>query len=107
MIYLVMPFLEGEPLSEHETRRGPFSVAEGMPLLVQVCHGLQHAHELQIIHRDLKPENIMLVPDGDGEAASRDSARWSWISAWPRSAGPGPRSRSSPRPASCSERPSS
>jgi serine/threonine-protein kinase len=27
-----------------------------------MCHGLQHAHELQIIHRDLKPENVMLVP---------------------------------------------
>ena len=63
LIYLVMPYLEGEPLSEHEARRGPFPVAEGISLLVQVCHGLGHAHELQIIHRDLKPENVMLVPD--------------------------------------------
>jgi serine/threonine-protein kinase len=67
MLYLVMPYLEGEPLSEHETRRGPISVAEGVPLLVQICGGLGHAHELQIIHRDLKPENIMLVPDGTTE----------------------------------------
>ena len=64
LLYLVMPYLEGEPLSEHETRRGPFSAEEGVPLLVQMCHGLQHAHELQIIHRDLKPENVMLVPGG-------------------------------------------
>lgn len=63
LIYLVMPYLEGEPLSEHEARRGPFPVAEGIPLLIQVCRGLGHAHELQIIHRDLKPENVMLVPD--------------------------------------------
>ena len=63
LIYLVMPYLEGEPLSEHEARRGPFPVAEGIPLLIQVCQGLAHAHELQIIHRDLKPENVMLVPD--------------------------------------------
>jgi serine/threonine protein kinase len=63
MLYLVMPYLEGEPLSEHETRRGQYPVAEGIPLLVQVCHGLHHAHELQIVHRDLKPENVMLVPD--------------------------------------------
>jgi serine/threonine-protein kinase len=62
LIYLVMPFLEGEPLSEHETRRGPFPAGEAVPLLLQICHGLQHAHELQIIHRDLKPENVMLVP---------------------------------------------
>jgi eukaryotic-like serine/threonine-protein kinase len=68
LMYLVMPYLEGEPLSEHEARRGPFSVADGIPLLVQVCHGLQHAHELQIVHRDLKPENVMLVPDGTADA---------------------------------------
>jgi serine/threonine protein kinase len=63
MIYLVMPYLEGEPLSERETALGPYPVAEGIPLLVQVCHGLSHAHGLGIIHRDLKPENIMLVPE--------------------------------------------
>ena len=63
LLYLVMPYLEGEPLSERESRQGPFSVADGIPILVQVCQGLQHAHDLQIIHRDLKPENVMLVPD--------------------------------------------
>jgi serine/threonine-protein kinase len=71
LIYLVMPYLEGEPLSEHETRRGPFPVAEGIPLLVQVCQGLGHAHELQIIHRDLKPENVMLVPDPAAPGGAR------------------------------------
>jgi serine/threonine-protein kinase len=65
LLYLVMPFLEGEPLSEHETRRGPFPLGDGIPLLIQMCHGLGHAHDLQIIHRDLKPENVMLVPDSD------------------------------------------
>ncbi len=68
MIYLVMPYLEGEPLSEHESRRGPLGLAEAVPLLIQICQGLQHAHELQVIHRDLKPENIMLVPDGTSDA---------------------------------------
>ena len=63
LLYLVMPFLEGEPLSEHETRRGPYPVDEGVALLIQICHGLQHAHDRGIVHRDLKPENIMLVPD--------------------------------------------
>jgi serine/threonine protein kinase len=63
LLYLVMPYLEGEPLSEHETRRGAYPLADGIPLLVQMCHGLGHAHDLQIVHRDLKPENVMLVPD--------------------------------------------
>ncbi len=75
LIYLVMPFLEGEPLSEHESRRGPFSAAQGVPLLVQICHGLQHAHELRIIHRDLKPENIMLVPVADERPDAESSYR--------------------------------
>jgi serine/threonine protein kinase len=63
LMYLVMPYLPGEPLSEAENRRGPYPVAEGIAILVQMCRGLQHAHALQIVHRDLKPENIMLIPD--------------------------------------------
>ena len=63
MLYLVMPYLPGEALSEYETRRGQLPVEEGVAILAQVCRGLQHAHDLGIIHRDLKPENVMLVPD--------------------------------------------
>jgi len=70
ILYLVMPFLEGEPLSDLEARRGHLSLSEGVPLLIQVCHGLQHAHEQQIVHRDLKPENVMLVPRAAGEAGA-------------------------------------
>src|SRR5947209_16968078 len=70
LIYLVMPFLEGELLSDRELRDGPMSLAAGIDVLRQVCAGLHHAHELQIVHRDLKPENIMLVPvDGGRERA--------------------------------------
>jgi serine/threonine protein kinase len=71
LLYLVMPYLEGEPLSEHESRRGPFPVSDGIPILIQVCQGLQHAHDLQIIHRDLKPENVMLVPDTEAATGFR------------------------------------
>ena len=66
LIYLVMPFLKGELLSDREVRGGPMDIALGVALLQQMCAGLHHAHELQIIHRDLKPENVMLVPDDDG-----------------------------------------
>ena len=71
MLYLVMPFLEGEPLSERETRDGPFPVSDGVPILAQVCLGLEHAHGLGIVHRDLKPENIMLVPETGAEPGVR------------------------------------
>jgi len=66
LIYLVMPYLKGELLSDREVRGGPMDIALGVALLEQVCAGLHHAHELQIIHRDLKPENIMLVAGSGG-----------------------------------------
>src|SRR5438874_279748 len=66
LIYLVMPFLKGELLSDREVRGGPMESQVGVALLRQMCAGLHHAHELQIIHRDLKPENVMLVPDDGG-----------------------------------------
>ncbi|HWP38336.1 MAG TPA: protein kinase [Gemmatimonadales bacterium] len=66
LIYLVMPYLRGELLSDREVKRGPMSVETGVDLLVQVCAGLHHAHQLHIVHRDLKPENVMLVPQPDG-----------------------------------------
>jgi len=70
LIYLVMPFLKGELLSDREMRGGPMDITLGVTLLQQMCAGLHHAHELQIIHRDLKPENVMLV-SGDGGGAER------------------------------------
>lgn len=66
LIYLVMPYLPGELLSDREVRQGALAVDFAVPLLVQMCRGLQHAHDLQIVHRDLKPENVMLVPTDDG-----------------------------------------
>ncbi len=69
LIYLVMPYLDGEMLSDKEARVGPMTLEMAMPFLVQICEGLHHAHGLQIIHRDLKPENIMIVSDGNSERA--------------------------------------
>jgi serine/threonine protein kinase len=72
LIYLVMPFLNGELLSDREVRGGPMDITLGVTLLKQMCAGLHHAHELQIIHRDLKPENVMLVsPPEDGDGTER------------------------------------
>jgi serine/threonine-protein kinase len=66
LIYLVMPYLKGELLSDREVRLGPIATEPGVETLVQCCAGLHHAHQLNIVHRDLKPENIMMVPGGDG-----------------------------------------
>ncbi len=70
LIYLVMPFLDGELLSDREAKIGPVDIELGVEWIVQSCAGLHHAHQFNIVHRDLKPENIMIVKDeGDGEIA--------------------------------------
>jgi len=66
LIYLVMPYLRGELLSDREGKIGPMAPQEGLGYLVQCCAGLHYAHRQNIIHRDLKPENIMLVRESDG-----------------------------------------
>jgi serine/threonine-protein kinase len=66
LIYLVMPYLKGELLSDREVRLGPIAPELGVVWLAEICAGLHQAHQLNIVHRDLKPENIMLVPGPDG-----------------------------------------
>jgi serine/threonine protein kinase len=66
LIYLVMPMLRGELLSDKEVREGAIPLAVGVPIMNQVCAGLHYAHEMQIVHRDLKPENIFVEPQPDG-----------------------------------------
>ena len=66
LIYLVMPMLRGELLSDKEVREGAIPLEVGVPIMRQVCAGLHYAHELQIVHRDLKPENIFIEPQKDG-----------------------------------------
>lgn len=62
--YLVMPFLAGETLSDYEVRQRRIPIEEGVDILMQVCQGLQYAHDHGSVHRDLKPENVMLVAEG-------------------------------------------
>ncbi|HVP59998.1 MAG TPA: protein kinase [Myxococcaceae bacterium] len=56
--YLIMEYLEGEPLSAAPA--GPMPPERALPILIQVCQALQAAHARGVVHRDLKPENIFL-----------------------------------------------
>jgi len=60
--FLVMEFLEGEPLDDVMLRRKIFPPAEAVRLIYQALQGLQHIHAQGLVHRDLKPANLMLVP---------------------------------------------
>ncbi len=67
--YFVMEFVRGVPITEHCDRQ-KLSVRERLELFLQVCEGVQHAHQNAIIHRDLKPSNV-LVSIQDGRAVPK------------------------------------
>jgi serine/threonine-protein kinase len=65
--YLIMEYLDGEPLSALMAR-GPVPAEVAVPLLSQVCDALEATHARGIVHRDLKPENLFLLQRGQGPA---------------------------------------
>jgi len=60
-LFLATEVLEGRGLDELIGRRGRFPPAELVPLVRQICAGLQAAHDRDVVHRDLKPENIFIT----------------------------------------------
>ena len=67
--YFVMEYVAGLPISDYCARHR-LTMRQRMELFIQVCEGVQHAHQKAIIHRDLKPSNI-LVTEVDGRPAPR------------------------------------
>ncbi|HEY5376667.1 MAG TPA: serine/threonine-protein kinase [Polyangiaceae bacterium] len=64
--FIIMEFLDGEPLSGRIKQRGRLLPHELAPLMRQVLVGLGAAHAVGIVHRDLKPDNIFLQREKAG-----------------------------------------
>ncbi len=62
--YLVMGFVDGEPLSAKLKDHGTLTVAETLSIMAQTADALHAAHENGTVHRDVKPGNIMVKPNG-------------------------------------------
>jgi len=62
--YLVMEFIDGEPITiwaaAHASR-----VADRVALVLKVCRAAEHAHGQLIVHRDLKPSNVLVNRNGE------------------------------------------
>jgi serine/threonine-protein kinase len=64
--YMVMEFLEGEPLAGRIQRLGKLTPQQAAPLIRQLLKGLQAAHDAGIVHRDLKPDNVFVLREKAG-----------------------------------------
>ncbi len=58
--YFVMEYVRGEAITAYCSRQR-VSIADRIDLFLQVCEGVQHAHQKGIIHRDLKPSNVLVT----------------------------------------------
>jgi eukaryotic-like serine/threonine-protein kinase len=60
--YFVMEYVPGLPITEYCDKH-QLTISERLELFLQICDGVQHAHQKAIIHRDLKPSNVLVEQD--------------------------------------------
>src|SRR5690606_12152063 len=58
--YLVMRFVDGEPLDRLLTRLVRIGPEPAMELIAQAASALQAVHDSGIVHRDIKPGNLLV-----------------------------------------------
>lgn len=58
--YFVMEYVDGVPLTEFCDQQR-LTTRERLELFLDICGGVQHAHQKGIIHRDLKPSNLLVT----------------------------------------------
>ena len=64
LYYIVMELVEGITLKEYIQKKGKLSPKEVIGITLQVCAGIDSAHNNDIVHRDIKPQNIMISKEG-------------------------------------------
>jgi non-specific serine/threonine protein kinase/serine/threonine-protein kinase len=57
--YFVMEYVPGLAITDYCDKHR-LTIKERLELFIQVCEGVQHAHQKAIIHRDLKPSNVLV-----------------------------------------------
>ena len=57
--FFAMQYIEGQSLKEYCAGKD-LSIEQILEIGIQICEGLQSAHEKGITHRDVKPSNILI-----------------------------------------------
>jgi eukaryotic-like serine/threonine-protein kinase len=61
--YLVLEYVDGEPIDRYCERRG-LDVRARLLVFLDVLAAVEHAHASSIVHRDIKPSNVLVTSDG-------------------------------------------
>lgn len=62
-LFIIMEYLEGISLRDLLIRMGKLPSSRVAKFIIQICKGLQYAHDAGIIHQDIKPGNIAVLPN--------------------------------------------
>jgi serine/threonine-protein kinase len=62
-LFIVMENVPGTDLKALLRKRGRFTPAEALPLIIQACAGIGYAHRAGLVHCDVKPQNMLVTPD--------------------------------------------
>ena len=62
--YIVMELVEGITLKEYIQQNGRLNYSTALDFIIQICSGIEVAHEHHTIHRDIKPQNIIVSKNG-------------------------------------------
>jgi serine/threonine protein kinase len=65
--YVVMEFVEGEPLLEHVKRCGKMEAREAIELFLPMMQSLGTIHASGLLHMDINPVNIIISPAGNAK----------------------------------------
>jgi serine/threonine protein kinase/tetratricopeptide (TPR) repeat protein len=63
LLYYVMPYMAGEPLSERIARERQLPIDDSLRITYDIADALEYAHQHKVVHRDIKPGNILLHGD--------------------------------------------
>src|SRR5205085_6007455 len=65
LLYAVTPFVATGTLEDLLRRvGGRFSALQALPIIQQICHAVQYAHDHDVIHGNIKPGNVFVAADG-------------------------------------------
>ena len=61
--YIVMEYVEGQPITQASESRG-LVIRQRVELFRSLCSAIHYAHQKLIIHRDIKPNNVLVTAEG-------------------------------------------